>query len=209
MGQYKVKQGDCISSIAYRHGLFWQTVWNYPANAALKEKCKDPNDLHPGDMVFIPEKKTRQESVSTEKKHRFRALNQPAKLRLRIMDDDQPRANTSYQLDLDGDILTGKTDEDGLLEHSILPDTKCAKLKFDDNDDEVFEIDLGYTDPITEISGLQARLINLGYNCGAVDGVIGPHTEGALRAFQKQYDLEPTGKIDEQTRNKLLEVHAS
>ncbi len=28
MPEYKVKQGDCLSSIAEKHGLFWDKVWN-------------------------------------------------------------------------------------------------------------------------------------------------------------------------------------
>ncbi|MDI7259578.1 MAG: peptidoglycan-binding protein [Thermodesulfobacteriota bacterium] len=85
MPEYKVKQGDCISSIATRHGLFWEKVWNHPKNAKLKEKRKDPNILYPGDVVFVPDKDKKEESGGTEQKHRFRKKGTPAKLRLRLM----------------------------------------------------------------------------------------------------------------------------
>lgn len=87
MPDYKVKQGDCISSIATRHGLFWEKVWNHPKNSRLKEQRKDPNILYAGDVVFVPEKDKKEESGATEQKHRFRKKGTPAKLRLRIMEE--------------------------------------------------------------------------------------------------------------------------
>jgi N-acetylmuramoyl-L-alanine amidase len=36
--KYKVKPGDCVSSIAHRNGLFWETVWNHPENQSLKSE---------------------------------------------------------------------------------------------------------------------------------------------------------------------------
>ncbi|MEY2429487.1 MAG: hypothetical protein QOJ40_2372, partial [Verrucomicrobiota bacterium] len=45
---YKVKDGDCLSSIAFSKGFFWETLWNHGDNSALKSKRKDPNVLSPG-----------------------------------------------------------------------------------------------------------------------------------------------------------------
>lgn len=87
MPDYKVKQGDCLSSIAERHGLFWDKVWNHPKNARLKEQRKDPNILYPGDVVFVPDKDKKEESGATEQKHQFRKKGTPAKLRLRVMEE--------------------------------------------------------------------------------------------------------------------------
>lgn len=56
---------------------------------------------------------------------------------------------------------------------------------------------------IARTKGLQQALIARGANPGPVDGVMGPKTREALRAFQKVQNLPPTGRLDEQSREKL------
>lgn len=85
MAKHIVKQGECIESISFEHGLFWDTLWNLPENAELKQKRKDPNILFPGDEVFVPDKEEKTESCATEQKHRFRKKGVPAELRIRFM----------------------------------------------------------------------------------------------------------------------------
>jgi hypothetical protein len=97
MPDYTVRQGDCISSIAEKHGLNWENIWNHSNNAQLKEERGDPNVLYPGDVVFVPEKLEKQDSGATEQRHRFRKMGTPAKLRLRIMKEPEPEEPETQQ----------------------------------------------------------------------------------------------------------------
>jgi peptidoglycan hydrolase-like protein with peptidoglycan-binding domain len=54
-----------------------------------------------------------------------------------------------------------------------------------------------------EIYKIQKRLIELGYEPGPADGIMGKMTKRAIKNFQKDNDLPPTGKIDNETKNKL------
>jgi hypothetical protein len=207
MPDYIVKQGDCISSIAQKHGLFWDKIWNHPKNAKLQETRKDPNVLSPGDVVFVPDKDEREESGATEQRHRFRKKGVPAKLRLQIMEDDQPRSNVPYTLVIDGQILKGTTDGNGKIEHSIPPQAKKGVLILEN--DTPIPLQLGHIDPIDTISGVQQRLLNLGFDCGGVNGNLTSETKKALKEFQEAYGLTASGELDPATKDKLLEKHGS
>jgi hypothetical protein len=82
---YQVNSGDCISSVAFNHGFFWETLWNHGDNSELKSKRKDPNILKEGDVVHIPDLTLKEESCATENRHRFKLKGVPAKLKLRLM----------------------------------------------------------------------------------------------------------------------------
>ncbi len=56
-------------------------------------------------------------------------------------------------------------------------------------------------DPIVE--NTQQRLTELGYDPGPVDGKMGRKTENAIRKFQEDNNLSVTGKVDEETIQKL------
>lgn len=53
------------------------------------------------------------------------------------------------------------------------------------------------------IKAVQRKLNEKGYNVGSADGFIGPMTEGALKAFQKDNGLIPDGTIQRQTLKAL------
>jgi N-acetylmuramoyl-L-alanine amidase len=208
MPEYTVQQGDTIQSIAARNKLGWDKVWQHSRNTQLRNQRKEPGLLLPGDNVFVPERETKQVDCATGQCHRFKVNGSRTLLHLRLMDEEnQPMANTSYQLEVDGRLLEGSTDADGHLEQSVPALARSARLKIPAKD-LVYPIHLGCLDPAEEIQGLQGRLRNLGYYQGRIDNHLGPKTAAALRKFQKDHELEQTGKADAATKKKLEELHA-
>ncbi len=55
----------------------------------------------------------------------------------------------------------------------------------------------------TQIRRAQEVLKAEGHNPGPIDGVMGPKTQEALRQFQRQENLQETGRLDRQTAEKL------
>ncbi|MFC2172651.1 peptidoglycan-binding protein [Acidobacteriota bacterium] len=209
--KYTVKQGDCIESIAHKSGHFWETLWQHGDNAALKQKRQNPNVLLPGDIVYIPEKHPKKKSCATDRRHRFKRKGVPSKLRLVFKDEeDKPRAGLAYTLEIDGESFSGRTDAQGRLEHPIPPNARRGKLVLGTAENrEEHELQLGHIDPVSEISGVQARLNNLGFDAGAINGKFGPQTKKALKEFRAQFKLTATGESDEATQEKLKEQHGS
>ena len=203
---HEVQQGDCISSISYGYGFFWETVWNHPNNAQLKKARRDPNILAPGDLVFIPDKRLKDERRPTGQMHRFQLKSVPAKLRIQLFEGEEPRANQAYELTVNDRKLTGKTNANGVLTQSIPPDANEGELIIGPHR-ERFTLLFGYLNPLGELSGVQARLNNLGYDCGAADGQMNEETENALKAFQARFGLTETGEVDGPTRDKLQYLH--
>lgn len=212
MAKYIVKQGECIDSIAFKHGHFWETLWNLSENTELKQKRKDPSVLFPGDEVFIPDKREKTESGATDQRHRFRKKGVPAYLRLQLLDEeDAPRAEVEYILNVDGSLYQGKTDSEGYIEEvPISPKAQKATLSVVEDGEEIdYEFLLGYVDPIDEVSGQQERLSNLAYYSGPINGVYDEMTIDAVKAFQKKHKLKETGEMDSTTLEKLKQIHGN
>lgn len=201
---YTVQQGDCISSIALQFGFSPDTIWKHPANASLRQLRKDPNILLAGDVVVVPDLALREESCATDAQHKFVLQGVPAQFRLQVFDGTTPRARQSYKLTIDGKPFHGVTDAQGVLKVDIPPDAKKGHLVIGS---EVHEFDLGTLDPITELSGIQARLNNIGYDCGPPDGKLTDRLRLVLRIFQSMFGLERTGEPDNATIKKLEEIH--
>lgn len=60
----------------------------------------------------------------------------------------------------------------------------------------------------TEVRKLQARLTELGYYAGGVDGVYGSSTESAVKSFQRANGLSADGQAGEATQKKLYSSSA-
>lgn len=208
---YTVKPGDCISSIAFEHGFFPDTIWNHPNNAALKQKRKNSNVLMPGDIVFVPDKQLKEVSEPTNEVYKYRIKNVPAKLRIQFMSDGKPRANVPYILTIDGVTISqpgDSTDSQGVVACSISPGARQGVISVGTGEDCIeYNLRLGNLNPASDISGVKQRLRNLGLYKGSADQVFDEKAQDAIRAFQAKAGLNVTGELDAATRDKLEQTH--
>lgn len=65
---------------------------------------------------------------------------------------------------------------------------------------------LTYNDNNEKVKNVQEMLKGLGHDPGRTDGYFSKETEKAVKAFQKDADLEATGEVDEKTGGKLEEA---
>jgi hypothetical protein len=206
MPKHTIGQGESIPSIAVESGFFSDTIWNHPENAKLKELRKDMNVLMAGDEVFIPERELKEESGATEQKHRFKRKGEPHKLKLKLMAMGKPRANEEYVLDIDGQLIKGKTDAAGLIEQTIPGKARSGTLILRGGKEKQ-ALNIGNLDPLEVVSGVQQRLNNLGFSCGTENGEMTELMTRALAKFQAKHDLPATGQIDDAVKAKLKEFY--
>ena len=205
---YAVKQGDCMSSIAFEHGFFWQTLWNHSSNANLKALRKNPNVLLEGDVVHIPDLTVGNESGATGMTHTFTRKGVPEKLRIKLLDaNHKPRANLDYIIVIDGDSRRGTTDSKGELIERIPPNAKAGKIILAGDNTHPIRLNLGQLDPVSELSGIQTRLLNLRFYNGPIDGNLDDATKRAIRAFRTKEGLPVTRVVDDATTAQLQQLH--
>ena len=208
MPEYTVQQGDSLLSIAQSYGLAPDRIWNESQNADLRKRRLEPELLVPGDVVFVSEIRVGQVSGQTEQRHRFVRKGLPAMLRIVLETEEGPRANEPYTLKIEGKLVTGNTGSDGLIEVPLPPDAEHGELQLQ-NGEEKYTLQFGHLDPVDESTGLQARLQQIGFYKGRIDGNIGPKTLAALNRFQRDQGLEETSEVNDETRDALKEYYGS
>jgi N-acetylmuramoyl-L-alanine amidase len=207
MIRHVVKQGECLSLIAAAYGFAdWKTIYDDGANAALKKKRPNPHVLHPGDEVMIPDRDDTPVEVATGKEHRF-VLKLPKRLlEVKMLDEDKLPLENERWVAVAGDVVcAGVTDGDGVLTLELPVDASRASIWIAGL---TRELELGALNPVDDapddgVSGVQGRLLGLGFAPGPIDGVMGPRTRSAVAAFQRHYQLEITGEADAATRARL------
>lgn len=211
--RHVVRQGECLSRIARHYGFKGhRALWEHPDNASLRARRRDPDVLFPGDVVAIPERGESVERVATGAVHTFELALPVKELRLALRDaHDQPVANAPYALAFGDARREGTTDGEGRLREPVPHGADAATLTVEGR---AIPLRLGHLNPARDtpdhgVSGAQARLRNLGYPVGPIDGVVGPRTRRAAALFQRDEDLDPTGALDDATTDALLRVHGS
>jgi hypothetical protein len=202
-----VQQGECLSRLAFEYGVPLERIWDDPLNKQkIKDVRKNPYVLMPGDEVWIPDKRVKEVSKPTGARHKFRRKGSREKLVLKFMRGDDLRANEQCTVEIDGKQTDKTTTGGGLLELDIAPNAKIVVVTFV-KDGDVHEFELGGLDPITEDSGIQARLRNLDLYHGPVDGLQSQEYTDAIKLFQERNKQAQTGIVDDAFRNALKNAH--
>jgi putative peptidoglycan binding protein len=225
---YAVRQGDYLAKIAHDHGFNkWQTIYEHPDNQAFRQKRPDPNVIYPGDQLFIPDKKPSYASAGSDQKRTFKRRRSATPVRLVLKNgiNNDPVVILKYELATKQETFTRlrgqsrsptfdpKNLERGMVVEKLAhPETEATLklwLRDEKAPDPEFEytLKLGDLDPVEEITGVQARLNNLGFHCGAIDGNCGPKTQAALKAFQGRYGLTVDCQPNKETQAKLKELY--
>ena len=216
MGQtYTVEQGDCLASIAAQSGFRDPAkIFNDAGNEELRKQRPNWNVLDEGDTVFVPDPQPRVQQGATDASHRFELRKPKVKLVLKLLSDrDEVLAGAKCQLVIDGEAQSLTSDGGGFIRVPIDPELMSAELYVwaDDAGAEIpsdaFLLELGGLPPTDSDSGVQARLVNLGFFCGEVDGEVGKRTQYAIKAFQLKKNLDITGDLDDQVRSQLEQAH--
>jgi hypothetical protein len=208
---HTIGEGECLASVAYQAGFFYETLWKLDENAELKKGGRAPHVLSPGDKIFIPDKKLKQQDCKTDSRHRFKRKGIPERLRVRFEEQGKPRAGVPYVVTIDGQDIEGVTAGDGLVDQPISPAARevVIVLRPTDGPEERYKLSPRALDPVSQVRGVQGRLRNLGFYFGPLDGEWNDETRNALSAFQKSAKLDPTGKCDDKTADALQSAHGT
>ncbi|MFZ4573289.1 MAG: peptidoglycan-binding domain-containing protein [Phycisphaerales bacterium] len=192
--------------LADQFGLFWETIWNHPANEAVKAARGTPHVLLPGDRVHIPEIRVETVDCATEQKHAFRRKGIPLSLEVDVREDGEGMGGKRYVLLIEGRTSDGTVPASGVITVHMMPQDRTGELRVHVGDKvRVYQLEFGALDPPQTESGALARLRNLGYASGATLAESGL----ALKKFQRENGLAQTGTLTPETAGKLAEKHGS
>ena len=202
---HEISVGENIFEIAARTGFSAEYLWDLPQNKKLADLRIHMNVLLPGDILHIPDPPPFSRSCAMHQRHVFRRKGIPPKLRLQMLEEGIPKANMKFSLTVNGVTLTGVTDAEGTLEAFVPADAVDGELLLEDQ--SIYQLQFGELNPPNEITGIQNRLNNLGFDCGTPTGEWNAETSAALLYFQASVSLPETGELDDATPAEVEAAH--
>lgn len=207
-----VKQGERLATIAAMYGVSPTIIYADPDNAELWKKRPNPNQLLPGDEVSLGDP-NRPSDLPTGAGHTLMIASGRDEMLSIFLGSryDASFAGQRFELKAGKRTIQGKVPDDNVIVAVIALGTESGELKlWLSEDPEViasWTLKVGHLDPITEVSGVQARLNNLGYGAGEVDGNEDDDLKGAVASFQNDVGLEPSGEVNDDCRAALDQAH--
>jgi hypothetical protein len=211
---YIVRPGDYLTQLAYRFGFNADEVWQDAKNAKLKDLRPNPDILVPGDILFIPDAPAENLPIQSGTTNPYVADVPHVEVVLIFMEGDKPMANEPCEIgglgEADPTASPPSTDGDGKLTLNVPVLVREVSVRFPKKRNRDYLFHVGDMDPITETSGVRKRLCNLGYLPRVPDDTTeedDEHLKQVLAFFQSNNGLNPTGEIDDPTRQILSDLH--
>ena len=195
-----VKTGEHLPAIAASYGYATiDPIWKAKANADLA-KIRDPHQLLAGDVLVIPDKDDVKYGRPINQLHKFVVDLESLHLKLAVssFDTKNPLDDTNATLDIGDRSVPVSLDA---VDETVARTDTAATLT---NGEIALKLRIGGLDPPESDSGVDMRLMNLGYMLMADDD---QERTLAVEEFQVDNGLTVTGTVDDATRAKLVEVH--
>jgi hypothetical protein len=212
---YVVRQGDYLPRLAHAMGFSAEEVWNDPSNRELRAVRQDMNILAPGDVIQVPEPRQEALPLSPGAPNRYRASVPKTSVNVVFLDGPAALADEPCRIEgLGPSRALGRTDGEGRLTLEVPLHVREVSVIFPGKN-RSYSLLIGHMDPVTETSGVRARLEHLGYlPAPAGEGSMSEEEararlREAVRVFQRDQGLEPSGQVDGATRDALRRAHGA
>ena len=166
---YEIQEGDSPWAVAE---AFWGDGNKYPI---LVEMNDGKDSYYPGDVIMVPSLRSYVGGMKLQVI--LSALGYEVGAIDGVVGSKTTAAIKEFQRDNDMDV-NGKLDDE----------TRSA-LRY------------SFRENVEELSGIELQFVldEVGYDVGAIDGVVGAKTKAAIKEFQNDNELDVTGEADEDT----------
>lgn len=211
MRTHVVRQGDHLERIAWEGGVSARSVQELEENAHLRER-RDPNVLEPGDVVYLPDRRPPELTVTKSTTNKFVARLPRSRIEMTLRGPSGALSGAAFTVEgVPGPPIEGTTDGEGVARFDLPIHAEHAEVVVAEHCLR-FRVRVGHLDPPETESGVFARLHQMGYLAGGPPGEdirSAAALERAVRAFQTDRGIEATGELDQETRDALVERHGS
>ncbi len=216
MKPYVIRQGDYLTKLGHTMGFDPELVWGHGKNAELRERRANKDLLHPGDIVWIPPSPDKKRlAIRSGAANRYIARIPKKPVEVRVQVGGEPLADEpAVILGVGPDPIETKTYEDGWIRTEVQVHVREVEVILP-RKARTLRVRVGDLDPINTVNGLRKRLQHLGFYQPTKVGVENQDASdpgaliGALKAFQSARNIQPTGKLDDETKGALLAKHGS
>lgn len=196
---HKIGACEWLEKIAHSLHFDAKKAWDDAGNKTLRDNHPDHNLLCKGHILEVPEVQQKEVDGATDTTHKFKVKGKAtAKLNLKLEHHVDSPLEEEYELEIGGKTFKG-TSTKGEIKHEIPISSDVGVLRLTKRNVEltVHVGDLNELVPWAKkqckTKGAQARLNNLAFNSGSVDGIIGRRTRRATKRYQEWADTYSPG----------------